>query len=258
MPVESEEQKVPPMKIRVVSFVGTAVLTLGLAFSASAVPVTYYIDSSQSTLTLSGQAFGLPFAAQAPGSLVDAFTGTITGDLTGGVLTFSGGSSIVALLNPAGPFTTAPNVLDGPGNYGVKANGFITGYGLAAINGVYRNLVFDITAGTVQDSMAPSGQTLTLTSGTLDYGIFLNNTPFQAASSSLVGKGGLNTSASAVTLTPTTLVLPVKISTGVYSNRQEDYLGVIVAVIPEPGVASLGLAGLLAAWMVRRRNARSL
>ncbi|HRT56743.1 MAG TPA: hypothetical protein P5038_08945, partial [Candidatus Paceibacterota bacterium] len=96
------------------------------------------------------------------------------------------------------------------------------------------------------------------TSGTLDYGIFLNNTPFQAASSSLVGKGGLNTSASAVTLTPTTLVLPVKISTGVYSNRQEDYLGVIVAVIPEPGVASLGLAGLLAAWMVRRRNARSL
>lgn len=63
MPVESEEQKVPLMKTRIVSLLGATVLTFGLAFSASAVPVTYYIDSSQSTLTLSGQAFGLPFAA---------------------------------------------------------------------------------------------------------------------------------------------------------------------------------------------------
>lgn len=255
MRVCAEKQKdYPPMKTKVVSLLGIAAVTLGLALPALAVPVTYYVDSSQSSLTLSGQAFGLPFAAQAPGSLVDAFTGTITGDLNGGVLTFSGGSSIVALLNPAGPFTTAPNVLDGPGNYGVTANGFITGYGLATINGVYRNLVFDITAGTAQNGMAPSGQMLTLTSGDLDYGIFLNNQPFQAASSSLIGKGGANTSADLVALTPTTLVLPVKISTGVYSNRQEDYLGVIVAVIPEPGVVSLGLLGMLAAWIARARR----
>ena len=147
------------MKTKVVSLVSAVALTIGLAWPAGAELVTYYIDSSQSSLTISGHAFGLQSTAQVPGSLVDAFAGTITGDLSGGVLTFSGGSAITALLNPAGPFTTADNLFDGPGNYGVQADGFVTGYGVANMRGIYRDLKFDITTGTAQNGSAPTART---------------------------------------------------------------------------------------------------
>lgn len=242
------------MKTKVVSLVSAVALTIGLAWPAGAESVTYFIDSSQSSLTISGHAFGLASTAQKPGSLVDAFTGTITGDLSGGVLTFSGGSEITALLNPAGPFTTADNLFDGPGNYGVQADGFVTGYGLANMRGIYRDLKFDITTGTAQNGSAPNGQNIILTEGHLDYTIVLNGTLFEGKSSSLVGRGGANTSDSLVTLTPTTLRLPVQITTGDYSNRRENYEGWIVAVIPEPGVLSLGLFGMAAILIARARR----
>lgn len=242
------------MKTKVVSLVSAVALTIGLAWPAGAELVTYYIDSSQSSLTMSGHAFGIASAPQVPGSLVDAFEGTITGDLSGGVLTFSGGSAITALLNPTGPFTTANNMYDGPGNYGVQADGFVTGYGLANIKGIYRELVFDITTGTAQDGSAPNGQNLILTTGQLDYTLELNGAFYEGKSTSLVGRGGANTSDSLVTLTPTTLILPVQITTGDYSNRRENYEGVIVAVIPEPGVLSLGLFGMAAILIARARR----
>lgn len=226
--------------------VAVAVALLATPCSSQAAQVTFYVDSTQSSLTLSGSAFGLPFNEQAPGSLVTSFAGTITADLTGGVLTFTGGSAITALVSSGGAFSTAPNTLDGPGNYGVKANGFITGYGVADINGAYRNLVFDITAGTAQAGTAPSGMTLSLTAGDLDYGVYLNSSPFQAESSSLVGKGGANSSAALISLTDTTLTLPVHINTGLYSNRMEDYQGTLVAVIPEPSALTLAGLGLVA------------
>ena len=88
----------------------------------------------------------------------------------------------------------------------------------------------------------------------MDYTIVLNGTLFEGKSSSLVGRGGANTSDSLVTLTPTTLILPVQITTGDYSNRWENYEGVIVAVIPEPGVLSLGLFGMAAILIARARR----
>jgi hypothetical protein len=88
----------------------------------------------------------------------------------------------------------------------------------------------------------------------LDYTLELNGAFYEGKSTSLVGRGGANTSDSLVTLTPTTLILPVQITTGDYSNRRENYEGVIVAVIPEPGVLSLGLFGMAAILIARARR----
>jgi len=239
------------MKTSIHSLAAAATVAACLNFSnqSPAASVTLAIDSSLSSLTLSGVAFGLPYTAQAPGSILDALSGTLVADLTGNVFTFSGGSTISLAQNPAGPFTTAPNPIGlEAGNFGVTATGFVTGYGLAHINGVYQGLVFDITGGTAQNGVAPSSDFINLTAGTLDYGITLNGTPFQANSSSLVGKGGTNTTASLASFDGTVLTLPIQIASGVYANREEFYTGTIVArivAVPEPASLTLVGAGLL-------------
>ena len=72
---------------------------VGLAGRASAVAVSYTIDPTMSSLTLAVTAF--PVTPQIPGADTTALGGTLSADLTAGVLTFSGGSFIDALLNPA-------------------------------------------------------------------------------------------------------------------------------------------------------------
>ena len=75
-----------------------------------ATPVAYTIDPSRSTLHMTGDLLGLaPVIPQVAGSDDDTYSGTISGDLSGGVLTFSGGSSITANLSAASPFTPAAN-----------------------------------------------------------------------------------------------------------------------------------------------------
>ncbi len=238
--------------------IAAAASFLSVTCATQADTVTFNIDSAQSSLTISGLAFGLPYTQQSAGSLVDAFGGTLVADLTGGVLTFSGGSSITALTNPSGPFNTAPNPIGfEAGNFGVQANGFVTGYGVANIKGAYKDIVLDLTSGTVQNGLAPSGQNVNPTAGTLDYGIVLNANPFQANSSSIVGKGGLNVATGIATFDGTVLTLPVQFSSPTYANRNETYTGVIVAdIVPAPEPSTLALAGLGAAgfagWSFRR------
>src|SRR5690349_5278969 len=77
------------------------------AGTAQGAVVTYTIVPELSSLSMGGDVLGAPLGPQAPGGDVANYQGTITGDLTGGVLTFSGGSAIDAMLNPNGPFIPA-------------------------------------------------------------------------------------------------------------------------------------------------------
>ena len=57
---------------------------------------------------------------QVVGSDDDTYSCTINADLTAGVLTFTGGSTITANLNPTAPFT--PNANPGVDNYAFFTN----------------------------------------------------------------------------------------------------------------------------------------
>lgn len=242
--------------MRTAFIVLTAVAVGAVSTASRAVTVTYNIDPAQSNLALSGLAFGLLYGPQVPGSNIDSWGGTITADLTGGVLTFSGGSSIVADLHPLGPFSTAPfPSVAGGDNYGVMGSGNIGApYGNVVVNGAYRSLSLDIMAGTSTNGAASTGMSLQFTGASkLDWGATTDLGP-TGGTSSLVGVSGTNSSAALVSLTPTTLTLPVKFQTP-GSNRLEIWQGTLVAnLVPEPSTAVLGgLCGLVALWGRRRK-----
>ncbi len=244
---------------------GIAAVLLSAAFIAQAEQVILNIDPNQSILTLSGTAFGLNYAAQPghAGSLDDRWSGTITADLTGGVLTFGPGSSITALLNTpaAPPFSTFPHAdvpADSVDNYGAYAAGIVNGLNIE-INGAYRTLTLDITSGTATPGTPSSGMNLAFTSGHLEWGAV--QLPDRAAlidgSSSMVGVTGANTSSGIVTLTSDgVLTLPVQFST-TGDNRTEQWTGVIVAAVPEPGTITLLLLGAGAVCFNMRKARRS-
>ncbi len=251
------------MKIRLSAILGAAAISAQFAsvFCSSASPLTLYLDSSRSSLTFSGTAFTLNITPQAgrPGSLLDAWSGTIQADLTGGVLTFAGGSSISALLNPAAatPFSTFPYPTTPPGsidNYGVFGSGLVSGVGaVLGLNGSYRSLTLDITAGSVADSTASTGMTLGFTSGHLEWGAVVAPNTLFGGTSSLVGVNGANNSVLAASWDGTTLTLPISLHT-TGNNRTEDWNGTLVAVIPEPSTVSLALLG--AGFLALSRKSR--
>jgi hypothetical protein len=204
------------------------------AAKSSAETVTLTIQPAQSSLSLSGNAFGLVYTPQVPGGLDATWSGTITGDLTGGVFTFSGGSAITAEVNPVGPFETAPNVIGTiAGNYGVNGTGLVFPFGNVTIKGVYRNLAFDISSGTAQNGAAMAGSNFVLTSGELVWGAISQLGQTADDEEELVSVSGSNSSASNVTWDGTTLTLPVSVQT-TGSNRVENWTGTIVATLVSP------------------------
>ena len=255
----------PQFQLKLISGALALAAALTLPTSTNAATVTFNINSSLSSLTMSGAAFGLPISGQGgnANALVDSWSGTITADLTAGVLTFTGGSVITAVLNPLTPFSTFPNPgAGGVDNYGVFGSGLVSGVGLVLqLNGAYRSLSLDITSGTAANGVAPTGMNMAFTGGQLSWGaVVAPNTP-AGGNSSMVGITGLNTDANLASLSlgtglfGDTLTLPVTFHT-IGSNRFEDWTGTIVAVVPEPSTLALtGLAlSAFAAWRWKRKS----
>jgi hypothetical protein len=225
----------------------------------------FHLNSSQSYLDASGNAFGLNFGPQAAGSMRSYFSGTLAVDLTAGVFTFTGGSSMVGLINPAGPFSSVPYPGGPwPGNYGVTAGPtFIPGYNFVLINGVYTGMTLDLTTGTAQNGVALTGVTDKWTAGTLLWGAANAivpagpYTPIGGGASGMAGVFGANTSAALASFDGYTLTLPITFHT-TGSNRYEDWTGQIVAVIPEPSTLVLAGLGLLGLVGLQSRRSRSL
>src|SRR5437867_2162559 len=114
-------RRIPMFKSQLFPRASMAFVCLALAAqTAYATATSYTIDSTLSVLNLSGSFSGFAFLPQSPGALSDHFGGTIVADSSGGVLTFSGGSTITALINPAGPFQpmSSGGAGSAPGNYG--------------------------------------------------------------------------------------------------------------------------------------------
>lgn len=228
-----------------------------------AATVNLAVNSSLSSLSLvsPSQVFGLAFGPQSGGSMTDFWSGTIlANDLGAGQIAFtSGGSAISALLNPGGPYSTAPAPFPpGGDNYGVTASGTVGAYGFSTVNGAYRNLVLDINTSTATSGAAPGGG-LTFTGGSLDWGAQTANAGATGGQTLMAGKSGLNGSPGLVSWDGTTLSLPVKFATTGANGLFEVWQGTIVAtaVVPEPStlaLGALGMVGLIASRLNRSRR----
>jgi hypothetical protein len=264
------------MKTRLSSLLGIVAITALMSAAASSLAgtLTFTIDQGASSLTLSGLIAyhyptatdpGLPSNPQAPGSQSDQWGGTLTANLNGGVLTFSGGSIITAALNPSAPFVGNPGHTSGINNYGVWSSGLIS-VGSLSVTGAYQGLVLDIPAGTAQDGAAPSGMTLGFTGGGLEYSYFslaLGGAGTGTSAMQSSGGTGANTTAGLVSLTTVggemLLTLPIQFQTTGGTGRVENWSGQLVALaeIPEPSTMTVALLGLgLLVAQVRARTRR--
>ena len=224
---------------------------------ASSASVTYTIDPQQSSLALSGfigtannSVFG--FVELAPGSLSTSYGGTITGNLSGGTLTFSGGSAVTGLENPLPPFN--PTTPAGVDNYGA----FTFALGPSIAENRLFNIVLDLTGGS-----ATSGSPSTATFAYLNSSQAI--TPFVNGNNPYTLTGAQSSSSPSLVQIQTvgvieTLTLPVRLSNIVNGTPQPGTLlyttleGTIVAsrVVPEPGVA--GVLALVGALSLRSRS----
>ncbi len=225
-----------------------------------ATTVSYTIDPARSNLTLTGDlaVFGLgPLTPEiGPDGFIlgdfDTYHGSIVGDLAAGVLTFSGGSNIVADANPSGSFVLHT------GAYAPPLGGTVDNYGMMAAGYPieFRDAVFDITTGSLSDGAIPSIVDIPVTGWV--------NSPINGSPASLGGNGiwhpiglaGLTTFAGVETLT-----LPFQRESGV-NGLHVFMTGTLIAtrVVPEPNalvLAGLCVVALLFHAVRRRKKSRS-
>lgn len=264
------------MKTRLTSCLGVLAMTalLSAAVSVKAGTVTFTIDQSASYLTLSGLIAyhyplptdpGLPSNPQVAGAQTDQWGGTLTANLNGGVLTFSGGSIITAALNPSAPFVGNPGHSSGIDNYGVYSSGLIS-VGSLVVTGAYQGLVLDIPSGTVQNGAAASGMSLSFIGGGLEYSYNIPALGAPGTGTSAMqdtGGTGANTATGLVSFTTVGdqmyLTLPILFQTTGGTGRVENWTGQIVAfaAVPEPSTVTVALLGFgLLVAQVRARTRR--
>ena len=277
-----------------------ALVVCALPHLASAVPVTFTIDPVQSNLKIDlvAQLGGSPLPSLGQGSVIPAsngtlangnptdgsttsYQGTIKTDLNFSQVTFTGGSSIQALLSsnangwapidgggPQSPFpsyVTNP-ALRAPANYGWALAGTVV---LADL----RNFVLDAVSGSLAlggGGSFTSNQSLNVLSGLTNYadtiGGFFISTP---GSTDLTGAALNNTGApnGSVVFGPGTLITltaPVKVVQQLnISGTPVDLVvsGTLVAtanaVIPEPStmiLSGIGLAMVTGFGFLRRKK----
>ncbi len=217
--------------------------------SASAVVsadvVDFTIDSSLSSITVTGLFAGDTGMAQFPGSDSTALSGTLVADVDASSISFPGGSSIDALpqTSPVAPGPTALPLTTGLGDFGLDFNVFLLG--IVPVAGY--DFEFDLNAASQaldgSGNFDSSGSTVSVLGGELAYDAGL-----ASGVESLVGESALNL-ASAGMLTTVgnvqTLTIPVDLSllfTGLLpDDSQVDVTGQIVAtrVVPEPATATV-------------------
>ncbi len=258
----------PKSRLGLVFSVSAALmLVLASGRTCQAAMAEYTIDSSQSSLTLSGSftsGVSIDFEQQLPGSLVTNYSGTIVGDLSGGVLSFAGGSTILALGEPFNTYNPKTQKSGNYDNYGIAL--------VPAINlaeAALRDLQMDFVAGSVQDNQVPD-----MTNGiSLEYALFtyavysnpFGITPFSGEDE--LSEGGVdNTTSGKATLTndgvTETLIIPIRRYSVLESDDGDveiELVGQLYATraVPEPstfllfGLAMLGFVGV--AWRKSRR-----
>lgn len=91
---------------------GLALLSISISLCVfapvKAATIIYAIDPARSQLVGSGNVRNIPMSPQAPGSLAGQVNGWLSAQWHDDGLAFSGGSRIVAMPHPAGPFLPSP------------------------------------------------------------------------------------------------------------------------------------------------------
>ena len=179
---------------------------------------TFTIGSIQSSLTAAMSFNGVSATAQSPGSLTDGYSGSITANLANNTLTFSGGSSIVALAATASyqPPLGGANTQGSTQNYGAYFQSItIPGYTFSSYADL-RDLDLDITSGSVTVGGPASGPMFTALAGATNYSVPalpLYGVTAGYYSENLQGYTASNASTGLVTLTVSgsteTLTIPV-------------------------------------------------
>jgi hypothetical protein len=220
--------------------------------TGTAAPLTFYVDSANSSLTLSGSVAGNPIQQQGSGSLTTQYSGSIVAvwDRAAGTINFLGGYSDAVAAN-SGSWEPQANGGSGnaPANYGVQFSLGLFGTGKAAVREEHISLSTSTPL-----SLSGSGpytfastETLTLTHGFVDY-----NTSLGSGRSDISNNGAANASATSSTLEDLgngnyRLTLPVDETINSTVSGQSVQLhiqGTIVANITSPTDPSLPVVDL--------------
>lgn len=238
-----------------------AALLLALGPVCQAGLVEFTINPDASYLTASGTYSGFEFGEQSPGSMTCYFGGTIVADENAGTLTFSGGSTILALANPAGPFLPAPVAIGIVDNYGVNVPSPLGNIA----DGVFRDVRMDIASGTVTDGAIPNAMGISIPYYVFAYEVYDTFFTDPESDENVESDGARpNTTDIAVTLTTVgnvqTLIIPILRSTAAGDDPAITFEGQWVGtrtVVPEPAtwvLMGLGMIGLVA--VARRKYGR--
>jgi hypothetical protein len=259
-------------------------LVLLAAATARGAQVTFTVDPAQSSLAIasSTSVFGspLPTTAQAAGSLLAAYSGSIVAEVTPGTIQIQSGSSLTAGNSgnwlPGTDYSSYPADLDDPNGYistPVPANyGILTdltslgavlgkqGVSPSAIRGLVIGLVDSspkmLTAGTFDEA----GTNTDFTAGTVFYSsggsppiTDLANTVNPDSFGDAAGQGTLVQLGDTLTLT-----IPVSFAVNYNVNFlavSTTYTGTIVAtaLVPEPAGYLLLASGAAAVFVAKRR-----